>query len=127
MYLPDTNVFIRAFLKNKPEITFLKKCLKQQLIVISPIVAAEFLVKANSKEKTQFKNLLNKCKVFFIDSMTAELAAEYRKRFTKRSSRVLMLDCFIAAQAKLHNLTLVTNNKPDFPMKDISVLSPEEI
>jgi len=41
-----------------------------------------------------------------------------------KTKRVHLLDCFLAAQAKINKLTLVTHNKSDFPMKDIKVISP---
>lgn len=53
----------------------------------------------------------------------AKVAAEYRKQSFK-TKRVHLLDCFLAAQAKINKLTLVTNNRSDFPMTDIKVVTP---
>lgn len=58
-----------------------------------------------------------------VNLEVARLAGEYRKKFLKKK-RIQLLDYFLAAQAKLNNLILVTHNKSDFPMKDIKVISP---
>lgn len=122
-YLPDANIFIRAAKGDKTESSFLNKAIKDKQMVISSVVVAEFLVKAGVNEEVNFTNLLSIFPIIPVDLETAKLAAEYRKESLK-SKRVQLLDCFLAAQAKVHKLTLVTNNKADFPMKDIKIITP---
>lgn len=122
-YLPDTNIFIKAAKGYSPESEFLNKIIKKKQIIISAIVMGEFLAKATKQEEKAFDNLLSELEIIPVDSKVAKIAAKYRKESLK-IKRVQMLDCFLAAQAKLHNLTLVTNNKSDFPMRDIKVISP---
>lgn len=122
-YLPDTNIFIRAFNGFEPEAGFLKIAIQRKKIVISSIVVAEFFVKATTQEVTSFEKLLKVFATLVVDEKIARLAAEYRKESLK-TKRVHMLDCFLAAQAKLNNLTLVTSDKADFPMKDIKMRAP---
>lgn len=122
-YLPDTNILIKAAKGYSPESEFLNKIIKQRQIMISCIVAAEFLVKADFVEQKTFEALLSEFVILNIDIEVAKIAAEYRK-LSFKSVRVQLLDCFIAAQAKLNNLTLVTNNEEDFPMGDIKIVSP---
>lgn len=122
-YLPDTNVFIKASKGYSTESTFLEKIIKRRQIIISSVVAAEFLAKASTQEQRAFENLLSEFVSLNIDIEVAKIAAEYRRQSFK-TKRVHLLDCFLAAQAKLHNLTLVTNNKADFPMRDIKVAAP---
>lgn len=122
-YLPDANIFIRAAKGDDVESDFLNTAIKKKQIVISTVVIAEFLVKAGEAEEKTFKELLSFFPIISIDSEVAQLAAQYRKESLK-IKRVQMLDCFLAAQAKLKGLVLVTNNKSDFPMKDIKVISP---
>lgn len=122
-YLPDANIFIRATKGDYRESNFLKKAIEKKEIVISSVVVAEFLVKADGKEERVFKELLSVFPVISIDGEVAKLSAKYRKESLK-IKRVQMLDCFLAAQAKIHNFTLVTNNKADFPMKDIRIVTP---
>lgn len=122
-YLPDTNIFIRAAKGYFPEAEFLSKAIKDKQIMISSIVIGEFLAKAGVKEEKTFENLLSGFSILIVDLEVARIAAKYRKRSLK-TKRVYMLDCFLAAQAKLNNLILVTNNKADFPMKDIKIIAP---
>lgn len=122
-YLPDTNIFIRAAKGYSPESEFLDKIIKKKQIIISVIVMGEFLAKATSQEEKTFENLLNEFTVLSIDIEVARIAAQYRKESLK-IKRVQMLDCFLAAQAKLKGLILVTNNKSDFPMKDVKIITP---
>lgn len=122
-YLPDTNIFIRAAKGYSPESEFLSKAVKKEQVVISAIVAAEFLAKANAVEQQAFEELLSKFMILGIDLGVVKMAAEYRRRSLKLK-RVHLLDCFLAAQAKLNHLTLVTGDKTDFPMKDIKVITP---
>lgn len=123
-YLLDTNIVIRALAGHEPEISFFKNHLSKGALAISVIVIAEFYSKANATEKKIFGRLLNGVEVIGINSQMAKTAGEYRQEFSRKSKRIFLLDCFFAAQAKKYNLTLVTNNKTDFPMKDIKTISP---
>lgn len=123
-YLLDTNIFIKAFVNSQAEKKMLFQTIKSNKLHISAIVVAEFLARANSKEKAKFRRLMNRFDVILIDRDVAIQASKYRHQLSVKSKRTIMLDCFIAAQAKLYNLTLVTNNKADFPMRDIKVITP---
>ena len=125
MYLPDTNIFIQAFKGSKKEKSFLEKAVKENQLYISPIVIAEFLAgpRETEKAKEKFYFLVNMFEVLPVDKEVARIAAGYRKESLK-TKRVHLLDCFLAAQTKLKDLVLVTNNKSDFPMKDIKILAP---
>lgn len=122
-YLLDANIFIRAAKGDLAESQFLKKIIKTRQMVISSVVVAEFLVRAEPREEKQFNDLLNIFPTVPVDAEVAKIAAKYRKESLK-IKRVQMLDCFLAAQAKLNKLTLVTNNKSDFPMRDVKVITP---
>lgn len=122
-YLPDTNIFIGAAKGYLPEANFLGKAIKKGQIMISPIVVGEFLTNANAEEEQSFEELISRFDISPIDIEVARTASRYRKNSLK-STRTHLLDCFLAAQAKCHNLILVTNNKSDFPMKDIKIISP---
>lgn len=123
VYLPDTNIFILGLRGQEPEASFLKKAILNNKLFISVIVIGEFLSKVEDQEAEAFNKLINTYEVLLIDEEAARIAADYRKESFKLK-RALLLDCFLAAQAKLNHLTLVTNNKSDFPMKDIKVISP---
>ncbi|KKR80914.1 MAG: putative ribonuclease VapC [Candidatus Daviesbacteria bacterium GW2011_GWA1_41_61] len=123
MYLVDTNVLILAISKQDPDYSFLQKIITKKQLILSVIPVAEFLSQSSEGEDMELERLLAAFQVLGVDLKVAQLAGEYRKKFLKQR-RIQLLDYFIAAQAKLHNLTLVTNNKADFPMKDIKIISP---
>lgn len=123
MFLIDTNVLVLALNSKQPEANFLQKISKKDKLFISVITLAEFLSKASRSERGGFKILSTVITLLDVDEQTAGQAASYRSKFLK-SSRTKLLDYLIAAQAKLHKLTLVTNNKSDFPMRDIKILKP---
>lgn len=123
MYILDTNILILGIKGNNPSSKFLNKALKESLVYISVLSIAEFLVKPTEEEMTKFEQLLKISNVLDIDEEVARQAALFRKKYLK-NSRVKLLDYLIAAQAKVNNLTLVTNNTQDFPMKDIKIISP---
>ena len=124
MFLPDSNIFIRAFQKKEKEATFLNKAIAQNKLAISVIVIAEFFPRALPEELIAFYKLLDTFQIIEIDRKIAEVAGQYRKEFIRKTKRIFVIDCFLAAQAKVHSLILVTNNRPDFPMKDIKIIVP---
>ena len=123
MYLPDTNIFILGLKGNNPQATFLAKAISKNKLFISVIVIGEFLTKADGEKEISFLKLAERFKILSVDEQVARIAAEYRKQSFK-TKKAHLLDCFLAAQAKINKLTLVTNDKSDFPMKDVKVIKP---
>ena len=126
MFLIDTNVLILAIKGLEPDKSFLKKAISKKKLYLSVITVGEFLSQASEEAEEKLNELIIRFPTLSINLEIAKLAALYRKNSLKQN-RVQLLDCFIAAQAKLHNLTLVTNNKADFPHKGIKVISPNSI
>lgn len=122
-FLLDTNICIRAIAGKEPDASFLAKAIQKNALVLSVITVGEFLSKASAKEELAFDKLRQAFLVLPINEETALIAAAYRKA-SLQTSRTRLLDCFLAAQAKVHNATLVTNNRSDFPMRDIRVIVP---
>lgn len=123
MFLPDTNIFILGLIGSEPEAGFLKKAIEKKRLCISVVVIGEFLSKVKEQDTEAFNSLVNVFKVLPVDQAVARVGAKLRWESLK-TKRVYLIDCFLAAQAKLYNLTLVTNNKADFPMKDIKIMAP---
>jgi predicted nucleic acid-binding protein len=123
-YLLDTNMIIESFLGRQPAATLVKNWIKKGEIAISAIVVAEILSKASQIEGEKLKLLTSRFGVLPIDETVAEIAGRYRQQFLAKKKRVYLLDCLIAATAKLYNLQLVTHNIKDYPMKDIKILKP---
>jgi len=124
MNLLDTNIIITASKNIEPVASFVRQAIEKNDLILSPIVIAEFSVKASLEETEKLDLLIDKFKVVPIDTTIARQAALYRKQSIKKNTKVYLLDCFLAATAKVHNLTLVTHNTQDFPMKDIKIFDP---
>ena len=124
MYLPDTNIFIRALYGSHPEAEFLQKAIQDQKVAVSVVTIAEFYPKAEKDERIIFNQLIEILSVIPVDTQVAKIAGDYRGKYLRKSKKVFLLDCLLAAQAKVHQLILVTNNRQDFPMKDIKVILP---
>lgn len=123
-FLPDSNIFIKASKGFTTELSLINKQIEKNELMISVVAIGEFYAKATDFEKDMFDRLIARFGVLEIDEEVARLAGNYRKEFLGKSKRVYLLDCFLAAQAKVHKLILVTNNKSDFPMKDIKIITP---
>lgn len=126
-YLLDTDVMLEAFRGEEPIASRFKSWIESGEIAISAVTVAEIVSKASKEEKEKLDLLASKFGILAIDQVVAEIAGQYRQDFARKKKRVYLLDCFIAATAKLYNLTLVTRNYKDFPMKDIEVLPPTSI
>lgn len=123
MYLLDTNVLILAIKGKEPDKSFLKQAILKKQLYLSVISVGEFLSQPSEEEEKKFNQLVLRFPVLPINLETAKVAALCRKKFLKKK-RIQLLDYFLAAQAKINNLTLVTHNLADFPMKDIKIISP---
>jgi len=124
MFLPDTNILIRSFLNIEPMASLFSKWLEREEVVLSAVCVSEFLVGASKEDSWKFEPFLDQLDVLPVDLVVARVAAEYRKMFLRKRKRRLLLDCFLAATAKVHNLILVTHNTTDFPMDDIEIFDP---
>lgn len=123
MFLPDTNIFILGLRGSEPEASFLRKAIEKKRLCISVVVIGEFLSKVREQDIEPFDRLVGIFKVVPVDQEVARIGAKMRRESLK-TKRTYLADCFLAAQAKAHKLILVTNNKSDFPMKDIKIILP---
>lgn len=123
-FLPDTDVIINYLKGLEPAKSFLKKMIISDDLYISPISIAEYQAKSSQEEKSLLEEFLTLGKTVSIDSEVGFIAGDYRKQFSKKTKKVYLMDCFIAATCKAHKLTLITNNLKDYPMGDIKILQP---
>ncbi|MBU1200322.1 PIN domain-containing protein [Patescibacteria group bacterium] len=115
LILPDTNMLILGLADQQQYGEILKAWIIKNRLVFSPIVVAEFLIGANLQVAQNFNQLVQQFPVLPIDLETAKIAAHIRKTSFKKKKKLILPDCLIAAQCKIHNLTLATLNPKDFP------------
>jgi predicted nucleic acid-binding protein len=123
-YLLDTNILIEAFLGAEPSASLTKKMIEEGSLAISAITVAEILSKASKAEEEKLSLLIDHFGTLPVNTTVAEIAGSYRKEFARKKTKIFLLDCLIAATAKLYNLKLITKNVKDYPMKDIEVIYP---
>ena len=119
LFVPDTNIFIYAFHGEKPVAEDLEKWIIGKSILISSIVAAEYLSGGDDLERDKFSALLDKIGTVPIDTAVARIASDYKRAFSRKKPGLRLPDALIAGTCKLYGATLVTNNPKDFPMEDI--------
>lgn len=123
-FLPDSNVLINFFNGVEPDCSFLKELLSEGFIHVSVVSIAEVLSKATADEKEDLKRLCDLGRVEIIDETIAAIAGGYRQNFRRKTKKVYLLDCLLAATCKQAGATLVTNNTADYPMRDIKIIRP---
>lgn len=120
--LIDTNVLIYAMAGKEPFASFYRNIVEENKLVLSSIVVAEFLSKANAQESRSLQLLIDEFNVFPVDTQVAIQAAKYRKQFLKKKMRLPLPDCLIAATCFVNSVSLATFNIADYPMKDIEIV-----
>lgn len=123
LFLPDTNILIYAIKGEKPYAAKVLNWIERKEILISAVVAAEFLSGGNGLERDKFQALIDKFGTAPMDTAVARIAAEYKIKLAKRKPKLRLPDGLIAATCKLYGATLVTQDKHDYPMTDITKLS----
>ena len=123
LYLPDTNVLIYAFQGKESFVKPVKEWISTKSLLISAIVAAEFLCGGNEFERDKFQALIDRFGTLVIDTTVARITGDYKRQFSSRKPGLRLPDALIAATCKLYGAILVTNNKIDFPMSDIEILT----
>lgn len=126
MILPDTNVLIAYFANRESSVSLLNNAILNRKLMLSVIVVAEFLVKADEIDAATFRQLIERIGIKEITREIMEQAVTYRKQTLRKSKRAHLLDCFIAATAKVHKAILLTLDRRDYPFRDLSVRQPEE-
>lgn len=120
--MPDTNIFIYALNGEEPFAKNIYQWIVNKTILISAIVAAEFLSGGKPIERDKFQALIDKLNTVSVDTAVARMAADYKRQFSSKKPSLKLPDALIAATCKLYDAVLVTENLNDFPMKDIEKL-----
>lgn len=127
MILPDTNILIAYFSRRESAASLVRQAISKKKVIFSIVAVAEFLTKATKKDSLVMSQLIDEIGLVGLTREIMNLAVMYRKIVLRKTKRVLLLDCFLAATAKIHNATLVTFDRHDYPFSDIAVKQPEEL
>ena len=123
IYLLDTNIIIDAINDKRERNRFLLDLAEQQghTLACCSINVAEVYAGMRPKEEPRTAALLRSLQFYPITFPVAELAGALKRDHAKKGVTLSLADSIIAAVAIHNQLTLITDNIKDFPMKNLSL------
>ena len=121
-YLLDTSVIIDVLNGKRGRRDFLLGLVKQgHLLACCPINVTEVYVGMRPKEETATEEFLRSLEYYHLTWPVARLAGLLKRDYSRKGTTVTVADAMIAAVALVHELTLMTDNLKDFPMKELTL------
>jgi tRNA(fMet)-specific endonuclease VapC len=121
-YLLDTSVIIDALNNKRNRRDLLLNLLRQgHLLACCPINVAEVYAGLRPKEEPATEEFLRTLEYYHITWPVARMAGLLKRDQARKGVMVTIADATIAAVAIAHELTLLTDNVKDFPMKDLTL------
>ena len=109
---------------HRPTIEFLHSLVSDTKPVCSVITEFEVWAGVRRGEEAKTRRLFEPFEVVTVSREIADLGAEYWRNFQRSGATLGKMDVLIAATARVEDLTLVTYNRVDFPMDDITLYDP---
>ncbi len=121
-YLLDTSVIIDALNNKRGRRDLLLSLLKQgHLLACCPINVIEVYAGVRPKEETATEEFLESLDYYHVTLPVARLAGLLKRDYARKGITLNVADATIAAVAMAHDLTLLTDNVKDFPMKELTL------
>lgn len=125
MYLLDSDIAIWILRNNLKIVAKIDELVASgQETALSTATVAEIYKNVLPSEVLNTEDFLNDNVIFDVDLGTGKLGGYYWQQYHKKLANLSIIDCLIAATAKLQNAVLVTLNTKHYPMDDIELLSP---
>jgi predicted nucleic acid-binding protein len=119
-YLLDTSVIIDTLNNKRGRRDLLLSLVKQgHLLACCPINVTEIYAGMRPKEEEATEEFLRSLEYYHLTWPVARLAGLLKRDHGRKGTTVAVSDATIAAVALVHELTLMTDNVKDFPMKDL--------
>jgi tRNA(fMet)-specific endonuclease VapC len=121
-YLLDTSVIIDALNDKRGRRELLLGLVKQgHLLSCCPINVTEIYAGVRPKEEESTEQFLRSLEYYHLTWPVARLAGLLKRDYARKGTTVTVADATIAAVALVHELTLLTDNVKDFPMKELTL------
>lgn len=121
-YLLDTSVIIDALNDRRGRRNLLLGLVKQgNLLACCPINVTEVYAGLRPKEEAATEEFLRSLEYYHLTWPVARLAGLMKRDYGRKGTTMTVADATIAAVALVHELTLMTDNVKDFPMKELSL------
>jgi predicted nucleic acid-binding protein len=121
-YLLDTSVIIDALNGKRGRRELLLDLVKQgHLLACCPINVTEVYAGLRPKEEPATEEFLKSLEYYHLTWPVARLAGLLKRDYARKGATLTVADTTIAAVALAHELTLMTDNVKDFPMKELAL------
>jgi predicted nucleic acid-binding protein len=121
-YLLDTSVIIDALNDKRGRRELLLSLVKQgNLLACCPINVTEIYAGLRPEEEDATEDFLRSLEYYHLTWPVSRLAGLLKRDHGRKGQTLGVADATIAAVALVHELTLLTDNVKDFPMKDLSL------
>jgi hypothetical protein len=122
--LLDTTVIVDAINGKKQRHLLLDELLVQRnLLACCGINVTEVYAGMRPHEASLTEAFLQSLKFYEVTWEVARLAGELQNRWRKKGHTLSLPDVTIGAVALTHGLTLLTDNRKDFPMPELALYS----
>ena len=119
-YLVDTSVIIDALNDKRGRRDLLLALVKQgHLLACCPINVMEVYAGMREKEEAATEEFLRSLEYYHLTWAVARLAGLLKRDYWQKGTTLTVADATIGAVALAHELTLMTDNVKDFPMKEL--------
>ena len=123
-YLLDTSVIIDTLNSKRARRDLLLSLVKQgHLLACCSINVTEVYAGMRPKEQTATEEFLRSLEYYHLSWPVARLAGLLKRDHSRKGTTITVSDASVAAVAIAHQLTLMTDNVKDFPMKELSIYS----
>lgn len=123
-YLLDTNELIHFSRDQEPYATKTHAMMQaRDEIGVSPVCVAEFFSNLPPEQRLRWQPFLEALVFWPVTFEDGVLAGAYRYQASRAGRPLSTPDTLIAATAHRVNAILVTENRKDFPMDDVRVMS----
>jgi predicted nucleic acid-binding protein len=123
-FLLDSCVLIRHLRRHQPTTDLLIALMLESEMGIATITRTEIIEGMREHEREATMRLLNSLPAYPLDSVIADQAGEYIRRYRRQGVTLDKPDAIIGATAINHDLVLVTYNPNHFPMPELRRYEP---
>jgi predicted nucleic acid-binding protein len=121
-YLLDTSIIIDVLNGKRGRRDFLLGLVKQgDLLACCPINVTEVYAGLRPKEEPATEEFLRSLEYYHLTWPVARLAGVIKRDYRRKGTTLTVADTTIAAVALVNELTLLTDNIKDFPMKELTL------
>jgi predicted nucleic acid-binding protein len=122
IYLLDTSVIIDALNRKQGRWELLASLVEAgDTLSCSVVTVSEIFAGVRSEEIPLTERFLNALEHYDLDSQLARAAGLLKNEWARKGRTIGVVDMMIAATALAHNLTLMTDNRKDFPMPQLAL------